>query len=122
MSDDLGFYFLIYQPNPLTHFCKVFIDGNEDFTFMTDQDLIDLASTQNMSPIMKSSLKETSMFLWDAQGKTIKRLSSRQQELRASEILAKKSHVDDYSESPLSSKEEVDKKFWHADVSRGYRT
>lgn len=75
--ESLGIYFIVFQTQ-FNGFVKCFLDGDENYTLYTFEELINIASSiddLNIIPKLKESLAESSFFLWDITSSTIERLS-----------------------------------------------
>ena len=80
LTDKLGFYFLVFQRASINStFLKCYIDGDTKPVFYTDQELLDFCNQVGYDGQTEAKLKNcldtTSIYLWDIEERTIKRLS-----------------------------------------------
>lgn len=80
LTDKLGFYFVVFQRTLKGDYIKCWIDGNEDFELYTRAELIGFCNILGLDIETEINLKkafdETSIFLWDVEGRKVKRLSA----------------------------------------------
>ena len=75
-SKETGFYYMIYMKG-LGSYYKCWIDGNKHYELYTAKDLLDIASRVNDHNIiaeMKSSFRDSSVFIWMVDEGKIERL------------------------------------------------
>lgn len=107
--DDLGFYFMVFQPNPAKNRIKAWLDGEEAYTFYTRDQLLDLVPIPLM-PTMKEAMNETSLFLWDVMESQVRRLSSKGTKIPIGEwIKARK------TENAIQEEKNIQDSFWNAE-------
>ena len=80
LTDKLGFYFLIFQRASVNStLLRCYMDGNDKAVYYKDQELLDFCNQagfdKDVEMRMKDCLDTTSIYLWDVEGRVIKRLS-----------------------------------------------
>lgn len=79
-TDTLGYYFIIFQSN-LRGYVKCWLDGDEDYSFLSREDFLDLFEKINSDFSLvckaKDCLDTTGIYIWDINSKTIKRLTNK---------------------------------------------
>lgn len=65
LADELGFYYLVYFPNPETGRVKCFLDGAADYVTLSHEGLVALIPGHNdVVYSLKGSLNQYQGFLW----------------------------------------------------------
>ena len=75
-SKETGFYYMIYMKG-LGSYYKCWIDGNKHYELYTAKDLLDIASrveNHDVIAAMKSSFRDSSVFIWMVDEGKIERL------------------------------------------------
>ena len=75
-SKETGFYYMIYMKG-LGSYYKCWIDGNKHYELYTAKDLLDIASrveNHDVIAAMKSSFRDSSVFIWMVDEGRIERL------------------------------------------------
>lgn len=108
-ADDLGFYFMVFQPNPAKNRIKAWLDGEKAYTFYTRDQLLDLVPTPLM-PTMKEAMNETSLFLWDVMESQVRRLSSKGTKIPIGEWIKSRK-----TENAIQEEKSIQDSFWNAE-------
>lgn len=91
-SELLGYFFIIFQTT-LNGYVKCWIDGSENYTFLTLDKFKELFDTSNSPLELKiyalKCLNTTSMFYWDIDNEIIKRVTLQVQPSDIGERIAK---------------------------------
>lgn len=73
MDNELGFYFMIFQPDNSRNRVKYWLDGEKAYNFMRF-DVFKRLVPSAMEIIFNLALRESSIFLWDVAESKIRRL------------------------------------------------
>ena len=99
-SKETGFYYMIYMKG-LGSYYKCWIDGNNHYELYTAKDLLDIASRVNDHNIiaeMKSSFRDSSVFIWMVDEGKIERLRPERDATQVTSVLMNAIHPkEDYS-------------------------
>lgn len=99
-SKETGFYYMIYMKG-LGSYYKCWIDGNKHYELCTAKDLLDIASRVNDHNIiaeMKSSFRDSSVFIWMVDEGKIERLRPEKDATQVTSVLMNAIHPkEDYS-------------------------
>lgn len=79
ITEELGFYFMVFQPNPSRDQIKYWMDGDTSYSFMPVDDFLKLVPSI-LRPAAKRALMDYSIFLWDVGGGYIRRLAFKGEE------------------------------------------
>lgn len=78
LASILGFYFLVFQNYP-NIYAKCWIDGSEEWSFITKDELKDYTQKDHADPLLLKSMEDCfndyDLHLWDVEEGTITRLS-----------------------------------------------
>lgn len=82
-ADDLGFWYCVYQPHPDRERVRVWLDGEELYTFYNFSTFLKFVESSvnddlnsELLPLAKASLRETSFFFWDVAKQSLRRLTA----------------------------------------------
>lgn len=106
ITNDLGFYFIIFQRTLYPNYLQCWIDGDSDYNFYTSEELIDFAKRSSY-PAVTSSLyyafDETGMFMWDVEAGVVRRLhASTEPSSLLQDLLKMKDLQDNQSQDPFN--------------------
>ena len=80
LSEKIGFYYLIFQRTLNDNYLKCWMDGEEDWNLYTKDQILSFCNSNGLDYEMTQKLKfafdDTSFWLWDVDGRSIRRLSS----------------------------------------------
>ena len=88
-SKETGFYYMIYTKG-LGEYYKCWIDGSKDCEFYAAGDLLDIASRvkdHNIVAAMKSSFRDSSVFIWMVDEGRIERLRPEKDTTQVTSVL-----------------------------------
>lgn len=108
-AEELGFYYLMYQPNPPKERVRAWLDGEPTCKYYSYSDLMKLIP-YDMQPTIKKTLMEYSFFLWDVQDAHVRRLSSKGEKIPIVEWIKHKK-TEGKIEEPLT----VEDQYWNRD-------
>lgn len=107
--DNIGFYYMVYQPYPNKEKVRSWIDGDSSYRTYKYKDLMKLVPV-NIQPLMRKSLMDYSMFLWDVKAGTIRRLTYKGEKIPIGFFIKDKKNVN------IEEKEEsIHENYWNAD-------
>jgi hypothetical protein len=109
--DRLGFWYLVYQPNPSKENLRAWLDGSDYSSYYSFEEILALAPLQ-VKTDLKTSFNDYSVFLWDVANFKITRLSSLGDHVPIGEwIKAKK------TEGYVEEEKEQAHQFWKSPLS-----
>lgn len=112
MEDDLGFYYAIFLPEPHRDRAKVWIDGDEYYTFFSRDDFLKLAERGGIPSVMYLAMQETTFFIWDVAGKKINRVSAQTEQRSLREQILRKTFED---KAKAEKETSVAEKYWRSE-------
>ena len=105
-SETLGFYFVVFQTQ-FNNYVKCWIDGEEDYTLYTEEELLDFASKVDtpypVSRKISDALIESSFFLWDVDANEVTRITPSKSFHSIREELAKTRDIPKLQEQPVAN-------------------
>lgn len=88
----LGYYLIIFQTT-FTGYVRCWLDGNENYTYMSEQDFLGLFAKVNadfnLLLAAKDAITTSSIYLWNIPDKRITRLSNRYERESVAETISK---------------------------------
>jgi hypothetical protein len=110
-TEELGFYYMVYQPNPPKERVRAWLDGDPACKYYSYDSLMKLIP-HNMQAAIKKSLMEYSLFLWDVHNEGLRRLSSKGGKIPIGEWIKNKK-TEGAVEEPLS----IEDQYWNRDYT-----
>ena len=78
ITEDVGFYFAIFQRDMSGNLVKCWLDGSEDWMYFTNEEFIQKAHQANydVSAALSDALQTFSLYIWDVDNGKVERLSA----------------------------------------------
>lgn len=88
-KEDLGFMYMVLQPDPSREKIKAWLDGEESSRTIKNVEFIEMVPEQ-LRPSAKKVIRETSIFLWDVFADSFRRLSNKSEKIPIGEWIKNK--------------------------------